>query len=95
MKIRAYDSSFGKVSIATQDSKLVGVFFGAPNNIIDHHKKYHNCVVDDGEPCSDIVNQVLNVIDSGIEEKINHHLFGSSFQVKVWKELVKIQRTNL
>lgn len=90
MRIDTYKSSFGQVSIATQDSFLVGVAFDKSDDLTRYLRKYKNYIIDDVAPSSDIVDKVIDTINTGIDNKLNIHLFGTPFQVKVWNELRNI-----
>ena len=92
MKIATYNSLFGKVSIATQDGKLVGVGFESSENLIEYQRKYKNYIIDDESPLSYIVDKVLDSINNGTDNKFNMFLFGTPFQKEVWKEVLNIPK---
>lgn len=90
MKIATYNSLLGKVAIATQDGKLVGVTFGSPDTLIEYLRKYKTYKIDDEAPSPDITDKVLNIINNQNNLEVPMYLFGTPFQKEVWKELQNI-----
>ena len=93
MKIGTYESIFGQVSIATQDSKLVGVVFDGPDDLTKYMRKYKNYIINiDEGPSFDIVEKVLDHIDHGTHNQLNIYLFGTPFQIEVWEVILNIPK---
>jgi len=90
MRIATYDSSFGKVAIATQDEKLVGVTFGSPDVLTSYLRRYKNYLIDNEPPSAYIAEKTLESINYGTDNNLNYYLFGTPFQKEVWEELTKI-----
>jgi AraC family transcriptional regulator of adaptative response/methylated-DNA-[protein]-cysteine methyltransferase len=90
MRIGTYDSSFGKVAIATQDGKLVGVTFGSPEILTEYLRGYDNYIIDNEPPSASAADKILESINYGTNYSLNHYLFGTPFQVDVWRELQRI-----
>lgn len=95
MKLGTYESLFGKVTIATTDGLLCGVTFGSPEPLISYLRKYKVYQLDDELPPTNVTDNVLDIINNGVDPKIHIYLYGTPFQIKVWNELLHIPKGTL
>ncbi len=91
MQIGTYDSKVAKLSIATQNNKIIAISFSALDE--DYLKKLASRPAKEinGNP-ADKLDQQLNVYFSGKNPHFNLHLklHGTDFQKKVWMACAKI-----
>ena len=91
MKIISYDSKVAKLSIATQNSKIIAISFSALNE--DYLKKLlkHPAKEIKGGPAEDLIKQ-LDTYFSGKNPNFNLHLqlHGTDFQKAVWMACASI-----
>ena len=80
MNCYSFKTSLGWITIKSADSKLISVKFGKLRKY-----KSSKYLID--------ISKQINLFTSGVLKKfnINYQLSGSLLQIKIWKELAKIQ----
>ena len=90
MQIGTYSSVFRDITIAADGEFLCGLQFGASKEeMIEYFRKY-KVGYSDGSLSSQLVSEILNIINDKADEYIPIFLMGTTFQIRVWKEISKI-----
>lgn len=89
-------SNFGDYLIASTHKGICEILFGNNKDTLKHLKiKWPNALILKGSNINhNLVNKFINN-DLKVDQKINTHIKGTNFQIKVWEALLKIPEGNL